>query len=105
MFVICESKKCKKTPCIASIDDGINIDKFDECFYSTVKAKWRKATTEEYICIRCARCRKENKVLSQLQQQNVELMEVLTPFAGGVVIPDKNDYDKAKEVYNKYRKS
>ena len=57
-WVICcyEDAHCGKTPCMAVIDDSINIEKFNECFYSHVKVRWRLATKMESAFPKCLEC-------------------------------------------------
>ena len=68
MKVICcyEDAHCGKTPCIADIDDDINIEKFNECFYSTVKTKWKKTNSDAVKTLECLRCEKEKGKLPSL---------------------------------------
>ena len=41
---------------MALIDDGIKIESFHECFYSTVPVKWRLATKLEATFPKCTHC-------------------------------------------------
>jgi hypothetical protein len=57
-WVICcyEDSHCGKSPCMALVDDSIKIEKFKECFYSTVSVEWRLATRAESMFPKCASC-------------------------------------------------
>jgi hypothetical protein len=63
MWVTCcqEDKLCSKSPCLACIDDDINIDKFHECFYYTIQVNWRLATKAESMFPKCATCASNKK--------------------------------------------
>lgn len=67
-----EEKSCRKIPCIALIDDSINIDKFNECFYSTIRVNWRLATKSETTFPKCLTC--ESSIDSKQIKDKIKLI-------------------------------